>query len=198
MSHGHGRIGAVVVFLYSWPKPCQSQPQPQMLLMWHTILSVFIVVMETHPPFASPSLPRHLVLPLTPLRHTSGIQYFAKMLPFPIFLLLLFSITILTPSPHVMIGFIRTATLQSYTWSTLPTSIRSFSPQSPLGAIPEPPILVPEVSLGASPTSCGPCPMYTALSNTTIPCSFIHATDDRPTNTAVLFVVLLAMFNCLV
>jgi hypothetical protein len=40
--------------------------------------------------------------------------------------------------------------------------------------------------------------MYTALSNTTIPCSFIRATDDRPTNTAVLFVVLLAMFNCLV
>jgi hypothetical protein len=59
--------------LYSRPKPCQSQPQPQMLLMWHTIPSVFIVVTETHPPFASPSLPRHLVLPLTPLRHTSGI-----------------------------------------------------------------------------------------------------------------------------
>jgi hypothetical protein len=69
-SMSHGRIGAVVAFLYSRPKPCQSQPQPQMLLMWHSILSVFIVVMETHPPFASPSLSRHLVLPLTPLRHT--------------------------------------------------------------------------------------------------------------------------------
>lgn len=54
-------------------------------MMWHTILSVFIVVMETHPPFASSSLPRHLVLPLAPPRHTSDIlREYAALSDFPL------------------------------------------------------------------------------------------------------------------
>ena len=128
----------------------------------------------------------------------SSAAYVTKMLPFPIFLLLLFSATILAPSPHSIISFIRTATLQSSAWSTLPMTVSSSVSRSPLETIPGLPILIPQVFLDISPTTCGPSPTHEALSDATIPYSSIHATDDYPLNIAVLLVILLVMFNYLV
>jgi hypothetical protein len=160
--------------------------------MWHPTLPVFIVVMETQ------SL--HLSFTLSTLYSStlSPAAYVVKMLPFSILFLLLFSATILAPSPHLMIGLIRTASLQSFTWSTLPTSNPSSVSLSRLVAVPELPILVPRIPLNASPTSFGPGPMHVVLSSTTIPYSLVNSIEDRLTNTTALLVVLLAMFICFV
>ncbi|KAI0005561.1 hypothetical protein BJV74DRAFT_792784 [Russula compacta] len=117
------------------------------------------------------------------------------MLPFPIFLLLLFSATLLAPSPPVLVGFIRTATLQSSTWSYLLSISSSASPSpSETSSLP---VLAPIAPLDLSPTYCSPSPVHVAPNNT-IPRSFVHGRDDRTTSTAVLLVILLGMFNCLV
>jgi hypothetical protein len=122
------------------------------------------------------------------------------MLPLPIFLLLIFSATILAPSPHVVISLLRIATLQPSVWNTLPVSIPSSGFQSPPEEVSVLPILVPQVPLDAPPTSgpCVPSPIHVAVDNTIVPYSFEHTTGDRPTSTAVLLVVLFSMFNCLV
>jgi len=122
------------------------------------------------------------------------------MLPLPIFLLLIFSATILAPSPHVVIGLIRIAALQPSVWNTLPVSTPSSVSRSPPVAIPELPVLVPQIPLDASPTSesCVPSPMHAVINNTIVPYSFEHTMEDRPTSAAVVLVVLFAMFNCLV
>jgi len=122
------------------------------------------------------------------------------MLPLPIFLLLVFSATLLAPSPHVVIGLVRIAALQSSVWNTLLVPIQSSVSRSPPEAIPELPALVPQVPLDASSTSesCVPSPIHVAINDTIVPYSFEHTTGDRHTSTAVLLVVLFAMFNCFV
>ena len=155
-----------------------------------SIPTVFIVGTNTRPPFASLSVLRHLVY----------LLYLAKMLPLPIFILLIFSATMLAPSSHVVISLLRIATLQPSVWNTLPASIPSSGFQSLPEEVPELPILVPQAPLHASPTSepCMPSPIHVAINNAIVPYSFEHTTDDRPTSTAVLLVVLFAMFICLV
>lgn len=111
------------------------------------------------------------------------------MLPFPIFLFLLFSATLLVPPPPVLIGSFKITTLQSFEWSTLDTPP---NPQSPPEEAALFSLVLPSVTLNTFPTQCGPTSMNP------IPHSLLHATDDRTTNSAVLFVVSLAMFNCFV
>lgn len=106
------------------------------------------------------------------------------MLPFPIFLFLLFSATLLAPLPPLLVGSFKISTLQSFEWSTLP------DPQ-PSEAAALISILAPIL-----PTQCDPNSMHVA--NSTIPRPFVHETDDRTTGTAVLLVVSLAILNCLV
>ena len=137
---------------------------------------------------------------LSVLRHLVYLLYVAKMLPFPIFLLLIFSATMLAPSPHMVISLLRIATLQPSAWNNLPVPTPSSGLQSPPKEVPELPILVPQVPLDALPTSepWEPSLIHGAINNTVVPYSFEHTTGDRPTSTAVLLVVLFAMFNCLV
>jgi hypothetical protein len=117
------------------------------------------------------------------------------MLPFSIFLFLLFSATLLAPLPTVLVDSFKFSTLQAFEWSSLPTPIPDPAPQS----APEDTALfslaIPSVTLNALPTQWGPTSVR--LASNTVPHSFVH-TDDRTSSTAVLLVVSLAMFNCLV
>ncbi|KAF8499255.1 hypothetical protein F5888DRAFT_159597 [Russula emetica] len=118
------------------------------------------------------------------------------MLPFPIFLFLLISATLLAPPPHVLVGSFKIFTLRSFEWSSLPTTIPDPYPQSP----PEDTALFslgfPSVTLNPSPTQC--CPNSMLVANNTAPYSFARATDDRTGCTAVLLIVSLAMLSCFV
>jgi hypothetical protein len=148
------------------------------------ILSVFIVVIEHKHPCPPPtSYPSALPTAAS----------VAKMLPFPIFVLVLFSVTLLAPTPTLLIGFIRNATLQSSVWNTLSAPIKS-SGSVPLEVAPLLPAMFSEVNLDAVPTRCGPSPMHVAP-NSTLPYPFV---DGHTTWASVLLVVSLAMFNCLV
>ena len=113
------------------------------------------------------------------------------MLPFPIFLFLLISATLLSPPPHVLVGSFKISTLRSFEWSSLYTSIPDSDPQSP----PEDTALfslgMPQVTLNPLPTQC--CPDSTLVANNTVPHSFVRAMDDRTSCTAVLLVVSLVM-----
>jgi hypothetical protein len=115
-----------------------------------------------------------------------------KMLPFPVFLLLIFSATLLAPAPAVLVGFIRTLAIQSSEWNTLPVAMPSHASETP-----SLPVLLPQVSLDALSTCRGPSPISLTYNNT-IPPSHVYRTDDRTTSTAVLSVIVLAMVNCLV
>ena len=115
------------------------------------------------------------------------------MLPFPIFLFLLFSATLLVPPPPVLVGSFKITTLQSFEWSTLDTPP---NPQSPPEEAALFSLVLPSVTLNTFPTQCGPTSMH--MANNPTPHSYVRATDDRTTNSAVLFVVSLAMFNCFV
>ncbi|KAI9513083.1 hypothetical protein F5148DRAFT_465970 [Russula earlei] len=116
------------------------------------------------------------------------------MLLFPIFLLVLFTATFLAPSPPALFGLIRVVTLKSSTWSTLPTPIKYLGSLSHSEEFLLPSDLVSDVTL---PTRCDPSPIY-LTPNSTIPRPFVHVADGHNTSTAVLFVVSLAMFNCIV
>jgi hypothetical protein len=118
------------------------------------------------------------------------------MLPFSIFLFLLFSATLLAPPPPALVGSFKIPTLRSFQWSSLPTSILGPDPQSPPEDTALFPLGMPLVNLEPLPTQCWP--NSTLVANNTVPHSFVRATDDRTGCTAVLLVVLLAMLNCFV
>lgn len=156
--------------------------------LWHrTVLSVFIVMIET----SSLRFPDILSFRISSTHpHTVCA---AKMLPFPIFLFLLFSATLLAPPPPVLVGYFKITTLQSFGWNTLPTSP---DPQTP-----EPAALIslqihPVAPDTLLPTQCDPNSMLVA--NSTVPHSFVPPADFCTASTAVLLVVSLAMLNCLV
>jgi hypothetical protein len=115
------------------------------------------------------------------------------MLPFPIFLFLLISATLLAPPPPGLVGSFKISTLRSFEWSSLYTSIPDPDLQSP----PEDTALfslgMPLVTPNPLPTQC--CPNSMLVANNTVPHSFVRATDGRTSCTAVLLVVSLAMLN---
>ena len=115
------------------------------------------------------------------------------MLPFPIFLFLLFSATLLAPLPSVLVGSFKIPTLQSFEWSTLSASIPDTQHPEAAALIS---LHVPPVTPDTLPTQCDPNSMHVA--NSTIPHPFVHETNDRTTGTAVLLVLSLAILNCLV
>src|SRR5260370_7037202 len=108
------------------------------------------------------------------------------MLPFSIFLFLLFGATLLAPLPPVLVDSFKISTLQAFEWSSLPTSIPDPAPQS----APEDTALfsigIPSVTLNALPTQCSPTSVR--LANITLPHSFPH-TNDRPSTTPLLLFV---------
>jgi hypothetical protein len=118
------------------------------------------------------------------------------MLPFPIFLFLLLSATLLAPPPPVLVGSFKIATLRSFEWGSLLTSIPDPDPQSP----PEDTVLfslgMPSVTLNPLPTQC--CPNSTLVAINTVPHSFVRATDDRTSCITLLLVVSLAILDCFV
>ena len=116
------------------------------------------------------------------------------MLPFPIFLFLLISATLLAPPPPALVGSLKIFTLRSFEWSSLHTFIPD--PQSPPEDTALFPLGMPLVSLNPSPTQC--YPNSTLVANNTVPHSFARATGDRTSFTAALLVVSLAMLNCFV
>lgn len=124
--------------------------------------------------------------------------YAVKMLPFPIFLFLLISATLLAPPPHVLVGSFKISTLRSFEWSSLSTSIPDPDPdpQLPSGDVALFSLGMPSVTLNPLPTQDYPNSMLVA--DNTVPRSFVRATDDRTSSTAVLLVVSLAMLNCFV
>jgi hypothetical protein len=168
-----------------------SQGQPQTDLLWPILWPVpyLFVAIKTH-------LPLRPTTTSVSFSHPSA-PYVAKMLPFPIVLLLIFSTTLLAPAPAVLFGLVRTLTLLSSEWNTLPMSMSSPTLPSHSPEIPLLPILLPQAPFDASLTCRGPSPVSMAWNNT-IPSSQVYTTDDRPTSTAVLLVVVLAMVNCLV
>src|SRR6266566_1641690 len=117
------------------------------------------------------------------------------MLPFPIFLFLLISATLLAPLPPVLVGSFKISTLRSFEWSSLHTSIPDPDPQSP----PEDAALfslgMPSVTLNPLPTQCCPNSESMLVVNNTLLHSFVRATDNRTGCTAGLLVVSLAMLN---
>ena len=156
------------------------------LWQW-TVLSIFIVMIET----SSLRLPNILSFRISSTHpHTVCA---AKMMPFPIFLFLLFSATLLAPPPPVLVGYFKIITIQSFGWNTLPTSPDPQPPEpAALISLQIPPV-APDTLL---PTQCDPNSMLVA--NSTVPNSFVNPADFCTTSTAVLLVVSLAMLNCLV
>ena len=117
------------------------------------------------------------------------------MLPFSIFLFLIVSATLFVPPPPVLVGSFKIPTLRSFQWGSLTTFIPVPDPQSP-AEITAFPLGMPLVTLKPLPTQCWP--NSTLLPNNTVPRSFVRATDDRTSYTAMLLVVSLAMLNCYV
>lgn len=115
------------------------------------------------------------------------------MLPFPIFLFLLMSATLLAPPLPVLLGSLKVPTLRSFEWGSLLTSI----PDPDTQLLPEDaaffPLGMPSVTPNPLPTKC--CPNSTLVANNTVPHSFVRATDDRSSSTAVLLVISLAILN---
>ena len=118
------------------------------------------------------------------------------MLPFPIFLFLLISATLLAPPPHVLVGSFKIPTLRSFEWSSLSTFIPDPDPQLPPEDVALFSLGMPSVTLNPLPTQYYSSSVLVA--NNTVPRTFVRATDDRTSSTAVLLVVSLAMLNCLV
>lgn len=168
-----------------------SHGQPQTVLMWLMPWPIpyLIVAVKTHPPFRP-------TISSVPFCHLPA-AYLVKMLPFPVFFLLIFSATLLAPAPAVLIDFLRTLTIQSSEWDTLPVSISSSTFSVSSSETPSFLALLPQASLDVSPTCCAPSFICIASNNAISP-SHAYTTDDRTTSTAVLFVVALAMVNCLV
>ena len=115
------------------------------------------------------------------------------MLPFPIFLFLLITATLLAPPPPVLLGSLKVPTLRSFEWSSLLTSIPDPDTQSPPEDVALFSFGMPSVTPNPLPTKC--CPNSTLVANNTIPLSFVRATDDHSSSTAVLLVISLAILN---